>query len=127
MSNKRRTAKELIDSINALAHDAGIKTLVGSISSLKKNAQNPIDIKTQVETISQVSLFEGLSLALDYFMNGEGKNMNPEQAEKAMKKIIEPIVLNWIKENMPHITQKVIHDVIEKNQLGKKIKAQIEK
>lgn len=60
-------------------------------------------------------------------MNGEGKNMNPEQAEKAMKKIIEPIVLNWIKENMPHITQKVIHDVIEKNQLGKKIKAQIEK
>jgi len=125
--SKRRTAKELIDSINALAHDAGIKTLVGSTSLLKKNAQNPIDLKTQIESFSQVSLFEDLSLALDYFINGEGKNMNPEQAEKAMKKIIEPLVLDWIKENMPKISQKVIHDVIEKNQLDKKIKAKIEK
>lgn len=125
--SKRRTAKELIDSINALAHDAGIKTIVDSISLLKKNAQNPIDLKTQIESFSQVSLFKGLSLALDYFINGEGKNMNPEQAEKAMKKIIEPLVLDWIKENMPKITQKVIHDVIEKNQLDKKIKAKIEK
>jgi hypothetical protein len=46
-----------------------------------------------------------------------GVDMDDKEIELALKRIIEPIVLQWVKENMPRITKKVIEDVIKKNNI----------
>jgi CRISPR/Cas system CMR subunit Cmr4 (Cas7 group RAMP superfamily) len=45
--------------------------------------------------------------------------MIPEELQKEIKNIIEPILFSWIKENMPDITKEVLTEVVKENNKNK--------
>jgi predicted metal-dependent hydrolase len=53
------------------------------------------------------------------FKENYGESMNPEELQKEIKNIIEPILFSWIKENMPTITKDVLTDVVKENNKNK--------
>jgi hypothetical protein len=46
--------------------------------------------------------------------------MTSSEIEVLLKKAIEPILFNWVQDNMPRIAKEVLVEIAEKNKLIKK-------
>jgi hypothetical protein len=68
---------------------------------------------------TELSFFAELSQEIMTFKENYGESMNPEELQKEIKNIIEPILFSWIKENMPTITKDVLTDVVKENNKNK--------
>jgi biotin-(acetyl-CoA carboxylase) ligase len=67
----------------------------------------------------ETSFFAQLSEEIMVFKESYGATMNPEELQKELKNIIEPILFSWIKENMPDITKDVLTEVVKENNKNK--------
>ena len=67
----------------------------------------------------ELSFFAKLSQEIMTFKESYGESMNPEELQKEIKNIIEPILFSWIKENMPTITKDVLTEVVKENNKNK--------
>jgi len=124
----RRTVTDLLNSIQKLGLEA----------KLIKHEQHdlPIDSKSHDEIIEteilevvdtdavisptlELSFFSKLSQEIMVFKESYGATMNPEELQKEIKNIIEPILFSWIKENMPDITKEVLTEVVKENNKNK--------
>ncbi|CAM8414752.1 hypothetical protein MCEMOHM34_01435 [Candidatus Methylopumilus universalis] len=68
---------------------------------------------------TELSFFAKLSQEIMTFKENYGESMNPEELQKEIKNIIEPILFSWIKENMPTITKDVLTEVVKENNKNK--------
>ena len=68
---------------------------------------------------TELSFFAKLSQEIMTFKESYGESMNPEELQKEIKNIIEPILFSWIKENMPTITKDVLTEVVKENNKNK--------
>ena len=68
---------------------------------------------------TEPSFFAKLSQEIMTFKESYGESMNPEELQKEIKNIIEPILFSWIKENMPTITKDVLTEVVKENNKNK--------
>lgn len=44
--------------------------------------------------------------------------MDKKEIEAIVKKTIEPMLFDWIKEHMPRIAKEVLVEVVKKNKMG---------
>lgn len=68
---------------------------------------------------TEPSFFAELSQEIMTLKENYGESMNPEELQKEIKNIIEPILFSWIKENMPTITKDVLTEVAKENNKNK--------
>ena len=68
---------------------------------------------------TEPSFFAELSQEIMTLKENYGESMNPEELQKEIKNIIEPILFSWIKENMPTITKDVLTEVVKENNKNK--------
>ena len=130
----RRTVTDLLYSIQQLGLEAKLIKHERHDDAIDLNHQDEIiehtiqgeneashdaevgEIKPQ-ET--ELSFFAKLSQEIMTFKESYGESMNPEELQKEIKNIIEPILFSWIKENMPTITKDVLTEVVKENNKNK--------
>lgn len=99
LGNRDETVEHTIEPKNELPHDEE----VGEINSRDVEASFFVELSQQIMT----------------FKESYGEKMNPEELQKEIKNIIEPILFSWIKENMPTITKDVLTEVVKENNKNK--------
>ena len=102
-----RSPEEILNSIYELALKA---------KEIKGGEINPAS-EIVSEAMENISFFNQLRNALEEAQRIHGIDMTNEELESSLKKIIEPMLFQWMKENLPSITKEVIKEVIEKNKL----------
>ena len=128
----RRTVTDLLYSIQQLGleaklikhehHDVAIdldhrdEIIEHKIEPKNEAPHEAGEIKPQ-ET--EPSFFAELSQEIMTLKENYGESMNPEELQKEIKNIIEPILFSWIKENMPTITKDVLTEVAKENNKNK--------
>ena len=130
----RRTVTDLLYSIQQLGleaklikhehHDDAIDLdHRDEIIEHKIEPENEAPHEAEVEEIkpleTEPSFFAELSQEIMTLKENYGESMNPEELQKEIKNIIEPILFSWIKENMPTITKDVLTDVVKENNKNK--------
>ena len=130
----RRTVTDLLYSIQQLGLEAKLikhELLDGAIDldhrdeiiehTIERENEAPHD--TEAGEINpqktELSFFAKLSQEIMTFKENYGESMNPEELQKEIKNIIEPILFSWIKENMPTITKDVLTEVVKENNKNK--------
>ena len=102
-----RSPEEILKSI----YELGLKA--------KEVKEGKINLASEIvdEVMGNLSFFNQLRNALEEAQRIHGIDMTNEELESSLKKIIEPMLFQWMKENLPSITKEVIKEVIEKNKL----------
>jgi hypothetical protein len=109
-----RTREDILNSINKLQNSA-FTSHVNQGSRGKINSYN--QLVTDLE--DKVKLNEVI-IVIQSFFNDKGVFMTSSEIEVMLKKAIEPIVFNWVQDNMPRIAKEVLIEIAEKNKLIKK-------
>ena len=128
----RRTVEDLLYSIQRLGLEAKLIThehhdVAINLGSLDEIIHTEIETETTelAETqdpalpVAEPSFFAKLSQEIMILKESYGATMNPEELQKEIKGIIEPILFSWIKENMPDITKEVLTEVVKENNKNK--------
>ena len=105
-----RSPEEILESIYKL----GLKA-----KEIKEGKINPAS-EVLDEVMGNLSFFNQLKNALEEAQRIHGIDMTNEELESSLKKIIEPMLFQWMKENLPSITKEVIKEAIERNKLVEK-------
>jgi hypothetical protein len=132
----RRTAEDLLYSIQRLGLEAKLikhehHDVAINLGSPDEIIHTEIETETETETtesadtqepalsVAEPSFFAKLSQEIMILKESYGATMNPEELQKEIKGIIEPILFSWIKENMPDITKEVLTEVVKENNKNK--------
>lgn len=109
-----RTRQDILDSINKLQKTAfdfnasqGFPGKINSYNQLVTDLENKVQLNELV-------------IAIQSFFNDKGVFMTSSEIEVLLKKAIEPILFNWVQDNMPRIAKEVLVEIAEKNKLIKK-------
>ena len=129
----RRTVEDLLYSIQRLGleaklikhehHDDVIESINHHEEIVSETEITEVPQEANAEAIypplMETSFFAQLSEEIMVFKESYGATMNPEELQKELKNIIEPILFSWIKENMPDITKDVLTEVVKENNKNK--------
>jgi hypothetical protein len=132
----RRTVEDLLYSIQRLGLEAKLikhehHDVAINLGSPDEIIHTEIETETETETtesadtqepalsVAEPSFFAKLSQEIMILKESYGATMNPEELQKEIKGIIEPILFSWIKENMPDITKEVLTEVVKENNKNK--------
>ena len=109
-----RTRQDILNSISKLQKTAfDFNVTRGSDSATNSYGQLVTDLENKVQ-------LNELLIAIQSFFNDRGIFMTSSEIEALLKKAIEPILFNWVKDNMPRIAKEVLVEIAEKNKLIKK-------
>ena len=130
----RRTVEDLLYSIQRLGLEAKLikhehHDVAINLGSLDEIIHTEIETETETTELADIqdlalpvaepSFFAKLSQEIMILKESYGATMNPEELQKEIKGIIEPILFSWIKENMPDITKEVLTEVVKENNKNK--------
>lgn len=124
----RRTVTDLLNSIQKLGLEAKLikheqhDLLIDSESHdeiIETEILELVDTHVVISPTPELSFFSKLSQEIMVFKESYGATMSPEELQKEIKNIIEPILFSWIKENMPDITKEVLTEVVKENNKNK--------
>jgi len=109
-----RTRQDILDSISKLQKTAfDFNTAKGFGNNLNPYNELVTDLENKVQ-------LNELVITIQSFFNDKGVFMTSSEIEVLLKKAIEPILFNWVQDNMPRIAKEVLVEIAEKNKLIKK-------
>ena len=103
-----RSTQAIIESIFELGKQASI----GAQVFQNNEKQNP-----SMHWINTNTFFDALTEQINLLEKFQDNDMDKKEIEAIVKKTIEPMLFDWIKEHMPRIAKEVLVEVVKKNKI----------